>query len=54
MLLCHWLIRYRRIEETSASDYPVWQRHIPDERNLQLHRCENVKTPQRFKYFTYE
>jgi len=30
--------------DMSGTDYPVTRRHIPDERNRQLHRCENLKT----------
>ena len=44
-----------RCLETSETDYPVTRHHIPKEWNLQLHRCENLKTftepkstPQKF------
>jgi hypothetical protein len=30
--------------ETAGTYYPVTRRHIPDERNRQFHRCENLKT----------
>jgi hypothetical protein len=30
--------------EMSENEYSVTQRHVPDERNPQLHRCENLKT----------
>jgi len=30
--------------EISGTDEPLTRRHIPDERNGQLHRCENLKT----------
>jgi hypothetical protein len=36
---------WRRLRgfETSGSDYPLKQRHVPEERNSRLHRCENRK-----------
>ena len=30
--------------KTSGTDYPVTRCHIPEEFNLQLHSCENLKT----------
>lgn len=30
--------------ESSGSDYTVTQRHIPEERNRQLHRCRSLTT----------
>ena len=33
-----------RFFETSGTDYPVTRRRVPDERNRQHHRCENLQT----------
>jgi hypothetical protein len=58
MMLRHWVIGSGHFEvswshrlqgsrlrsfETPETDYTGTQYHIPEERNPQLHRCENVK-----------
>jgi hypothetical protein len=37
-------MRTLRCLEMSGTDYPVARRHFPEERNPQLHRCENLRT----------
>jgi hypothetical protein len=37
-------VRSLRCLETSGTDNSVALRRIPEERKLQLHRCENLKT----------